>query len=49
MIYDTVDEVISERFESLLSKFDWRFDIKISVKGSNFIFNRVNVLYYKCH
>ena len=45
MIYDTIEEL----FESFLPKFDWRFDIRIPMKGSDCIFDCVAFLYYKCH
>ena len=47
MVYGNVDEAIQEFFESLYSRHqrvleEW-------IKGSNFIFNCVNMLHYKCH
>ena len=47
MTYDKADEVIEERSESLLSKH--QIGWKILMKGSDFIFNSANLLYYKCH
>ena len=47
MTYDNAIEVIEEIFESLLSKY--QMDLETSIKGSDFIFDDVNVLYYKCH
>ena len=45
MINDEVDEVI-KFFDSLENRY--QNDLK-SVKGSEFIFNYVHLLYFKCH
>ena len=42
MISDKVDEVEEELFESLHT-------LEVSIKGSQFLFNYVHLLYYKCH
>ena len=42
-----VDEVIKEIFESILYRYET--GLKKSVKGSDFVFDYVNFLYYKCH
>ena len=47
MIYDNVDEVIKERFESLLNRY--QIGLETSVRGSDFIFDCVHLLFYKCH
>ena len=39
--------VIDELFESLRSKY--QVNLKTSVRGSDFIFNSVQSMYYKCH
>ena len=45
--YDNADEVVEEIFESLLSRF--QIELETSMKGSEFVFDGVNLLYYKCH
>ena len=45
--YDYADEIVEEVFESLLSRH--QIGLETSMKGSNFIFDAVNVLSYKCH
>ena len=47
MIYDNADEVIEELFQSLLSSY--QIGLEKSMRGSDFIFNCVHLLYYKCH
>ena len=47
VIYDKADEVIQDLFQSPLSKY--QIGLEISMKGRDFIFDCVNVLYYKCH
>ena len=46
MIYDNGDEVIDEPFQSLLSRY--QIGLEISMRGSDFIFDCVHLLYYKC-
>ena len=41
-IYDKVDEFIEKSFES----YSW---VQGSMNGSDFIFDCVTILYYKCH
>ena len=41
------DEVINELFESLLNKF--HIALEMSMRGSDFIFDCVKLLRYKCH
>ena len=45
IIYDKADEVIKELFELLL--YRCQTGLEISIKGSDFIFNCVNLLYYE--
>ena len=47
MPYDNVNEVINELFESLLSRY--QIGLETSMRGSDFIFDSIQVLYYKCH
>ena len=47
VIYDKANEVIEKIFESLLSRY--QIVIETSKKRSDFIFDGVNLLYYKCH
>ena len=47
MIYDEADKVIEELSEPFLYRYQIRWET--SMKGSDFIFDCVNLLYYKCH
>ena len=47
MINDKADEVIEELFESLLSRY--QIGLEKSMKRSDFIFNCVHLLRYKCY
>ena len=47
MIYVKADEVIKELKESLLPRY--QTGLEESMKGSDFIFNCVNLLHYKFH
>ena len=47
MINDKADEVIEELFQSLL--FKYQVGLEISMRGSDFIFGCVYLLYYKYH
>ena len=47
MIYDIADEVINRLFESLLARSQIR--LEKSMKGSDFVFDCIHLLYYKCH
>ena len=47
MINDKADEVIDELFQTLLSRY--QSELKTSIKGSDFIFDCVYLLYYKLH
>ena len=47
MIYDNPDEIIEERFDLLLSKY--QIGLETQMKRSDFIFDCVNLLYYKCY
>ena len=41
------NEVVNELFESLCSKY--QHNLEKPIKGSYFIFDTVQLLYYKCH
>ena len=47
MINDKEDKVIKEVFESLLSRC--QRELKESLKSSDFIFNCVYLLHFKCY
>ena len=47
MSYDNANEVVNELFESFLSRY--QAGLKTSMKGSDFILDSVQLLYYKCH
>ena len=47
MIQDKADEIIEKPFESLLKKY--QIGLELSMKGSDFIFDCVHLLHYKCH
>ena len=46
MISDEADKVIKEFFDSLKTRYQNNLE---SMKGSEFVFNYVQLLYYKCH
>ena len=46
MMNDEADEVIKELFYSLKNRYQNNLE---SMKGSEFVFNYVHFLYYKCH
>ena len=46
MIINERDEVIEEPFESLRSRY--QIFLKASIEGSDFVFDYVSLLYYKC-
>ena len=46
MINDEAHEVIKELFGSLKNKYQNNLE---SIKGSEFVFDYVHLLYYKCH
>ena len=45
MISDEADEVIKKLFDSLKHRYQNNLE---SIRGSNFIFDYVQLLYYKC-
>ena len=45
--YSEVNEVVNKLFKSLRSKF--QENLETSMKGSDFIFDSVQLMYYKCH
>ena len=47
MIDDKPDEVIKEPFQSLFSRY--QIGLETSKRGSDFIFDHVQLLHYKCH
>ena len=46
MISDVTDEIIEKLFSSLKNRYQKSF---LSMRGSEFVFDCVQVLYYKCH
>ena len=47
MINNDADEVIEELFKSLQNRY--QNNLEESMKGSEFFFDYVSFLYYKCH
>ena len=47
MTYDNPDKIIEELFDSLLSRY--QIYLEIRMRASDFIFDCVNLLHYKCH
>ena len=47
MSYDNAIEVVDELFESLLLKH--QIGLETSMRERDFVFNLVQLLYYKCH
>ena len=47
MCHDKVDEIIEEFLESIIYRN--QVVLKTSTKGSEFVFDWVHLLYYKCH
>ena len=47
MSYDNANGVVNEIFESLLSRY--QIGLEISTSETDFIFESVKLLYYKCH
>ena len=45
--YNDANEVVNELFESLRSRYQG--NLELSMRGSDFIFDSVQLLYYKCH
>ena len=45
--YNDVDEVVDELFDSLRSRYQG--NLETSRRGSDFIFDSVQLKYYKCH
>ena len=46
MSYDNANEVVNEILESLFSSY--QIGLETSMRGSGFIFESVQLLYYKC-
>ena len=47
MSYDNVNDIVDELLESLPSRCQG--NLETSMEGSDFAFNSVKLLYYKCH
>ena len=47
MSYDNVNKVVNELFESIISRY--QAGLETSMRGSDFIFDSVQLVYYKCH
>ena len=47
MINDKADEVVEELFQSFFSRY--QIGLEMWMKGSDFVFDCVHLLYYKCH
>ena len=47
MPYDNANEVVDELFKSLLSRY--QIVLETSMGVSNFIFDSIQLLYYKCY
>ena len=47
MMNDKADEVMEELFQSLLSRY--QIGLEAPMKSSEFVFDCVQSLYYKCH
>ena len=45
--YNDANEVVNEVFESLCSRYQG--NLETSMRGSDFIFDSVQLMYYKCH
>ena len=45
--YNDANEVVNEVFESLRSRYQG--NLETSMRGSDFIFDSVQLMYYKCH
>ena len=46
MISDEAHEVIKQHFDSLKNRYLNNLEF---IKGSEFVFDYVNLMYYKCH
>ena len=45
--YNDANEVVDELFESLCSRYQG--NLQTSMRGNDFIFDSVHLMYYKCH
>ena len=45
--YDDVSDVVNKLFESLLSRY--RDNLGASIRGSDFVFDSVHLMHFKCH
>ena len=46
-LYNNANEVVAELFKSFFSRYQG--NLKTSIRGSDFIFDLVQLMYYKCH
>ena len=47
MTYDNANDIIDELFETPFSRY--QDNLETRMEGSEFIFDSVQMLYYKCH
>ena len=47
MTYDNANDIVDELFEPLLSRY--QDNLEMRTEGSEFVFDSVQSLYYKCH
>ena len=45
--YNDGNELVNELFESLLSRY--QNNLEASMRGSDFVFDSVQLMYFKCH
>ena len=45
--YNDENELVNELFESLLSRY--QNNLEASMRGSDFVFDSVQLMYFKCH
>ena len=45
--YNDANEIVDEHFESICSRYEG--NLETSMRGRDFIFDSVQLLYYKCH
>ena len=49
MINDIADEIVEELFQSLLSRYQIGLETWMNGNLEEFVFDRVHLLYFKCH
>ena len=47
MTYDYANNIVDELLETLLSRY--QHNLEMRMEGSEFVFDSVQLLYYKCH